>query len=134
MSVIDSTSIQKTVSFDTHAPALLGTNFKRVRVLGILDHETAMNYINVPIMAVNVYPSLPAGTPKDYQTYQYLKVRFPSGDTGCLAIEWIDTSTYVVHDGVNIEFKLLDANASDADRVREILAHNGFSAVEFKLT
>lgn len=134
MSVIDSTSIQKTVSFNTHATSILGTNFNRVRVLGILDMESAMNYINVPILSVNIYPSLPAGTSKDYQNYQFLKIRFPSGDNGCLAIDWIDPSTFVVHEGVNIEFRVENANASDADRIREILAFNGFPAVNFSLS
>ena len=134
MTVIDSTSIQKTVSFNTHATAILGTNFKRVRVLGILDHESAMNYINVPIMAVNIYPSLPAGTTKNYQNYQYLKLRHQNGDTSCLAIEWIDKSTYVVHEGVDIEFRVEDANVADVDRIREILAFNGFEAVSFTLS
>lgn len=133
MTVIDSTSIQKTVSFNTHATAILGTNFKRVRVLGILDHESAMNYINVPIMAVNIYPSLPAGTTKNYQNYQYLKLRHSNGETSCIAIEWIDKSTFTIHEGVNIEFRVEDANVADVDRIREILAFNGFEAVSFNL-
>lgn len=122
------------MSFNTHATAILGTNFKRVRVLGILDHESAMNYINVPIMAVNIYPSLPAGTTKNYQNYQYLKLRHPNGDTSCIAIEWIDKSTYVVHEGVDIEFRVENANVADVDRIREILAFNGFDAVSFTLS
>lgn len=93
-----------------------------------------MNYINVPVMAVNIYPSLPAGTNKNYQNYQYLKIRHANGETGCVAIEWIDKSTFVVHEGVDIEFKIENANASDADRIREILAYNGFTAVSFQLT
>lgn len=122
------------MSFNTHATAILGTNFKRVRVLGILDHESAMNYINVPIMAVNIYPSLPAGTTKNYQNYQYLKLRHSNGETSCIAIEWIDKSTFTVHEGVNIEFRVEDANVADVDRIREILAFNGFEAVSFNLT
>lgn len=51
-----------------------------------------------------------------------------------MAIEWIDKSTFVVHEGVDIEFKIENANASDADRIREILAYNGFTAVSFQLT
>lgn len=85
-------------------------------------------------MAVNIYPSLPANTSKNYQSYQYLKLRHSNGDTSCVAIEWIDSSTYTVHEGVNIEFKVEDANASDVDRIREILAYNGFEAVNFTLS
>lgn len=134
MPTITSDSIGKTVSFNTHATSVLGTNFNRVKVLGILDHESAMLYLNVPIVAVNVYPSLPSGTSKDYQNYQFLKIKHANGDNGCIAIEWINTSTFVVHEGVNIEFRVEDANASDADRIREILAFNGFEAVNFNLS
>lgn len=122
------------MSFNTHATAILGTNFKRVRVLGILDHESAMQYINVPIMAVNIYPSLPAGVSKNYQSYQYLKLRHQNGENSCVAIEWIDKSTFTIHEGVDIEFKIENANAADADRIREILAFNGFDAVSFTLS
>jgi hypothetical protein len=134
MPTITSDSIGKTVSFNTHATSVLGTNFNRVKVLGILDHESAMQYINVPIISVNVYPSLPVGTSKDFQNYQFLKIKHTNGDNGCVAIEWIDNSTYVTHEGVNIEFRVEDANASDADRIREILAFNGFAAVNFNLS
>ena len=85
-------------------------------------------------MAVNIYPSLPAGTTKNYQNYQYLKLRHSNGETSCIAIEWIDKSTFTVHEGVNIEFRVEDANAADVDRIREILAFNGFEAVSFNLT
>lgn len=122
------------MSFNAHATAILGTNFKRVRVLGILDYESAMNYINVPVMSVNVYPSLPPGVNKNYQTYQYLKLRHSNGDTSCIAMEWIDASTYVIHEGVDIEFKVENVNAADADRIREILGFNGFEAVNFTLS
>lgn len=105
-----------------------------MRVLGILDHESAMNYINVPIMSVNIYPSLPSGTSKNYQTYQYLKLRHSNGETGCIAIEWIDKGTFEIHEGVDIEFKIEDAKVADVDRIREILAFNGFDAVSFTMS
>lgn len=81
-----------------------------------------------------MYPSLPAGTSKDYQNYQFLKIKHSTGENGCVAIEWIDTATFVEHEGVNIEFRIENANASDADRIREILAFNGFTAVNFMLS
>lgn len=84
-------------------------------------------------MAVNVYPSLPSGTTKNYQNYQYLKLRHSNGETSCIAVEWIDKSTFTIHEGVNIEFRVEDANIADVDRIREILAFNGFEAVSFNL-
>lgn len=85
-------------------------------------------------MSVNVYPTLPQGTITDYTKYQYLKVRLPNGNSTCIAIEWIDTSTYVVHQGVNIVFTIENAVATDVDKVRMILAANGFSNVKFSMS
>lgn len=99
--------------------------------MGILDHETAMNYINVPVMAVNIYPSLPTGTNPDYMQYQYLKIKFPNGENGCIALEWIDKTTYVIHEGVNITFRVENANMSDVDKIRQILSFNGYESVNF---
>ena len=39
--------IGKVISFTTRAPSLLGTNFNRVKVLAILDRDTALNYRDV---------------------------------------------------------------------------------------
>lgn len=134
MTVITSNAIGKTVSFTTHATSILGTNYNRVKVLGILDYESAMQYINVSVMSVNVYPSLPEGTSKDYQNYQYLKIKHDTGVSGCVAIEWIDEATFVEHEGVNITFRVENANAADADKIRKILAFNNFTAVNFTLS
>ena len=131
---ITSADIGKVVSFSVYPVSLLGTGFQRVTILGILDYESAQQYINPAVMSVNVYPSLPQGTITDYTKYQYLKVKLANDTNTCVAIEWIDTSTYVVHHGVNITFTLNDAVASDVDKVRMILAANGYSNVKFSMT
>lgn len=119
----------KTVSFTVYPTAVLGNNFKKVTLLGILDYESAGQYLDVAVTSIAVYPTLPAGTIKDYTKYRFLKVRMADGTSKCVALEWIDKSTYQVHTGLTLIAEFPNVTASDADRIRAILAGNGITDV-----
>lgn len=119
--------IGKTISFSVYAPAVLGNNFNKVTLLGILDYESAQSFINVATKSIEVYPSLPANTLKDYTKYRYLKVKMGDGKSTCVALEWINESTYTVHTGLDMTVTISNASALDAERVRAILAANGYT-------
>lgn len=121
--------IGKTISFSVYAPAVLGTNFNKVTLLGILDYESAQSFLNVATKAIEVYPSLPANTIKDHTKYRYLKVKMADGKSTCIALEWIKESTYTVHTGLSLNVTIPNATSIDADRVRAILSANGYNDV-----
>lgn len=126
--------IGKTVAFDVYPTATLGTTFDRVKLVAILDYEAANQYINVPVLAANVYATLPAGTLKDFTKYLFLKVILPDGKTTAVAVQWIDMTTYRIFDSINIDFTIENASGADVERIRKILASNGFTAVNFNIT
>lgn len=129
---ITSSDIGKSLTFTTRAPAILGSKYTALVLVGILDHESAMSMINVPVLAATVYPSLPEGTSKDYTRYQYLKFKKEDGGNLCVALEWIDLSTVVIHEGVSLSFKIENASRGDAEKIRKILAFNGYTAINFQ--
>lgn len=119
--MLDSDLIGKIVSFDTYAQYLLGTSYKRCKVLGILDVDSARHLADVEAISVAIYPALPTGTPKDYRNYQYLKVRLTNGTDTVVATKWIKENTLVVHNDVAIQVNIRGINPSDINKIRGIL-------------
>lgn len=123
--MINSDMIGKVISFTTHSSPILGDNFKRCKVLGLLDADSAKYSTDVERLAISVYPSLPSSTPKDYRKYIYVKVQLTNGEVTCIANQWINQDSVVVHDDVSVQLTISKINAEDIDRIINILhAHN----------
>lgn len=134
MSEIDSTHIGKVVSFDVRASGVLGTGtYRRVKVLGILDHESAMAYRNVASVHANVYPSLPTGTPDDHTSYLYVKVQFENGEKTVVGMPWIETGTLTIHDSQTLTVEIQQSGASDIPKLRRALVANGFDVFDIQV-
>lgn len=127
--MITSDDISKVVSFQTHADNIIGVSFDRVKVLGILDVQSASMYNDVQALALSVYPSLPQDTPKDYRQYTYVKVKLTNGDSYCVANEWINQETKVVHEDVQATFSVSQINVEDIERIRNLLAAHNYNNV-----
>lgn len=84
-----------TVTFDLYPFAIFGTTIKNAKVLSLLDAQTAMQLgHDCRALHLQVYPSLPAGTPDDYDKYFYLQVLLPSGQKAVFGLPWIKSETY----------------------------------------
>ena len=119
--------IGKEVSFDTYAPAVLTTTYNRVTVLGFLDYDTARQYADIQALALQVYPSLPKGTPKDFTRYTYLKLAFGSVKVGVIAVPWIRSDTYQVVSTNHINVTITSNRFEDAENIRKVLSDNGYA-------
>lgn len=127
--MITSEHIGKVISFETYAQSLIGKEFKRCKVLGILDLNSAMKENDVAALAVAIYPSLPKGTLKDYREYQYVKVRLVDGVEMCIANQWIKDHSIEVYEDVTATFTVSGISASDVDLIVRILASYNFKDV-----
>lgn len=119
-----------TYSFEVYPSAILGTDFKNVKVLAILDKDSANQIISTQSMHVNVYPYLPAGTPNSPAGYNYIKILTQSGATTCIGIPWIKESTISV-----VEFKRATAvidgvTLEDGPKIAAALLKNGYPNVK----
>ena len=118
-------------SFNVYPVAILGTAFKNVTVMGIIDQETA-NAAGFDTVAEHaaVYATLPTGTPNDPSAYNYLKVRLPSGTTKILGLPWIIESSIQVVNLGTFTVKIANESANDQQAVIDALTANGFSVVD----
>lgn len=132
--MIDSTMIGKTISFNTYAQVVLGAEFKRVKVKGILDVDSARYISDIERMAVAIYPALPKGTPNDYRKYQYVKLQMADGSFAVVANEWIKSDTVVVQENVSAVFDISNINASDVENISKLLRTYNYNDFTTKVT
>ncbi len=125
--------LKQVYSFSVHPVAVLGNNFNNVTIVGLMDQDQANKEIDTQALHVQVYPYLPTGTPNRPDGYDYVKIKFPSGDTSILGLAWIkeDTVTKIVSSTINV--KLGNVSPADVTRVRNALVQNGFNDIEISV-
>lgn len=131
--MLTSEHIGKLVSFDIYPSGIISSQFQRVKVLDIFSPNTALKFADVASLHVNVYPTLPNGTPNSYSGYNYVQVELENGNPVILGLPWIIDSSIVVHDNVQILVTISQVSAADVPRIREALIANGFNHLETQL-
>jgi hypothetical protein len=125
--------IHKLYNFSTRAPAILGANFKSVKVLGIIDYNLASKYINPETQHVNIYPYLPTGTVNDPKKYTYVLIQTQSGDVTVLAMPWIDETSIALVASRNLIITVRDVDTGDDTVIRDNLLLMGFSDITIEI-
>lgn len=119
--------LNNTYTFNTLAPAILGSIIKNATILGILDYTTASNYITPETMHVNIYPYLPVGVPSNPKKYTYILFRGESGNKIVLALQWIDISSITLVEFQTLKITIEETVSNDVEKIRETLLLNGFT-------
>ena len=132
MTVMDN---NKTYSFETYAPQILGTEFRHVKILGKFPYVTAL-VLNGEIapMHAEIYSTgnLPAGTPNDPRQYDYYRIERMDGSITMLGEAWIDQSSIRLSTSQICTIRIPKASSSDTPLLRTALANAGFS--DFEIT
>lgn len=124
--MIDLTSYGKIMSFEVHPVSILGDIYKKVKVLSIVDYDTAKLFSDVNAIAVSVYPMLPTGTAKDFTKYRYVKIQHQDGTISVVAMEWINMRTVEEHLSVEINVRVQATGIDTQERLRACLEANNF--------
>ncbi len=99
----------------------------------ILDYDTAMGFVDLAALHINVFPSLPAGTPNRAQDFDYLLLRTAGGDTTVVGVPWIIEESVTLVESLKIVATIEDVSSGDLDRVRICLLQNGFDKISLQL-
>lgn len=131
MALQDQFPLLKQVSFEVYPSLILGNNFNNVKVMAIIDSDTArMLGLDVPVMHANVYPTLPEGSVDRYDEYLYVRVKHSNGQQSILGLPWIRTASVMVLDYTSVTVKVGNVNPGDSEKVVQALAANGFHDIE----
>lgn len=115
-------------SFNVHPVAILGNDFTNVTVTAILDQETANQFIDTRALHVQVYPTLPQGTPDDPSVYMYLKLKTASGNTRVIGVPWINIETVELVEMGTFTITIPNRSVTDTAKIQNALAANGITA------
>lgn len=125
----------KVVSFSVRPTGLIPTVFSRVKVLAVLDPDTAIVFIEDPAAVhANVFASLPVGTPNSFRGYNYVKLQLANGEVTCLGLPWIDFSTLVVHENATMTITVNNISNSDVEPIRQLLVRNGYNNINIVMS
>lgn len=133
MPTIDSSYIGQHVTFSVYPASILGTEFENVKVLAILDAESATGLIDPYAMHRNVYPTLPGGTPNDATSYSYVKIQLANGEKTAVGLPWIDDSTVAVQSASIMDVAIFNTSAADVEKVRKALIAAGLPEIEITM-
>lgn len=126
MPVLD-LDIGKTYTFNTRAPAILGTTVKNAKLLLQCDYDSATAFENIDLRFRTIYPALPPGTPDNPAACKYYRFLSESGEKIVLADQWIDESSVEVVEHINFQATFTDGSLEDMVRVRDALNSLGMT-------
>lgn len=113
-------------TFNTKAPAILGTTISAASLVAIADYTTALKYENVAANHARIYPLLPLGTKSDYTKYVYLI--FKVGDkTRAFASEWIDYNSLAEVTETTAVFTISNCDPVQTDKIRKFIISLGLN-------
>lgn len=128
--MFDLNSYGKLASFEVYPSNILGDSYRTVKVLSVIDYDTARMYTDVNNLAISVYPSLPSATPKDFTKYKYVKLELLDGSISCVAIDWINLDTVVFHTDVMVNVKIKLKTIGTVETLRKLLIANNLEPIE----
>lgn len=133
-SVYESFPIGATINFEVYPNEVLGSGFKSLVIEAIVDHETTKFFkLDPAALHAQVYSRLPVGTPNDYRSYSYLKLRHPNGEVQCIGIPWIRLDTVAVVTTQTVVAKVFNAATADLEQIRLLLVAAGYDNIEIGL-
>lgn len=115
----------QTVSFKLHTK-LLKDEYQHVVVKGIVGYDIAISFEDVAVHHENIYSTLPQGTPRNPQDYEYLLVKTQSGETKAVGVPWIKDPVTVIESAI-IRITVNQASVGDVETIKRALNSYGFT-------
>lgn len=134
MSNYDRLQFGNVVTFEVYPASILGARFGNVKVLAMLDKDSANTWIDADAVHVNVFPTLPSGTPDNANEYQYLKFKHVNGNIGVIGLPWIREDSITVNETGTLTISIENVSPSDKEIIINALSANGYNAVSTTLS
>lgn len=126
--------IGQTYSFNTLAPAFLGSAIAHAKLLSIMDANTARKFEAIDQKFAQIYPTLPVGTPTDVNSVMYYLFQQQNGTNVVIADPWIDKTSIELIELITITATVARASLSDVDKVRIALSSAGITDFTVNVT
>ncbi len=125
-------TVGNTYSFTTLAPGVLGASYTNAKVIGIVNYSVAVSITNVDYLQKVVYPLLPAGSPSNYEDYNYIIFSTSNNSKLVLAEAWINQNSINLVTGTQIDISIFNTSLSQVSALQKQLSAMGFN--DFTIT
>jgi hypothetical protein len=117
-------------NFNTIAPGILNLTYTNVKLTGSVSYDVAIKYVNINALHASIYPLLGPSFPNDPAAYTYYLFKVQSGDTICLAADWIDGSTVVVVQSLTLNITITSLpDLADITKILNAIKSLGYTDV-----
>lgn len=106
---------------------LLGSSYKNIKLVSILDYDTALKFENVELLCKTAYPYLPEGTSSNFKSYVFYLFKTDTNKNLVLANEWIIQQTIQEITSLNYTLRLNNISTSQLNIVKDQLRLLGIS-------
>lgn len=120
-------SVGTSYSFNTKAPSILGASVKNAKLSAIFDYVSARAFEDIDLKYRRVLPLLPAGTPDSVKSAIYYKFTSENGENFIMCNQWIDETSLVEVQYVNITVRFTMAQTTDVTAIRDALNSKGLT-------
>jgi len=129
---ISKLSIGYNYTFNTLSPGILGAAFTNVKLIGIMDYESAMAIRNIDILYNAIYPVLPSGTINNSKSNVYYQFKTLSGTSEILAEQWIDVPSITQVADISFQVNIHNVGVQDMSKIRDVLTGMGYTNFDIK--
>lgn len=128
---IDSTFIDKIVTFNVFASSAIGGNIKNglVEAIAKWDKVAAFTGEDPAQLHAIVAPEITGGAPASHKDYYYAIIRTPSGTSRAIGMPWIDGTVTVDYE-VNFTVTIRNRDLAEEQKIRQLLIAGGFTNID----
>jgi len=122
-------NINKVYNFSTLAPAVLGSDFKDMKVIAILTAKEAVKYRDIQTLHNTLKPIITA-LPTSVNDCSYVLFENIDNEKVLLALEYIDMFSIQEVVSTNIRVEIYNTNTDDVSIIRNRFIELGYANVK----
>lgn len=120
---------KKSYDFTTLAPTILGSNFKSMKVKGIMTSEEAVKYREIQTLHIKLKPVISA-LPNNVDDCTFVLFETTDKETLLLAFEYIDKLSIQEVTTTNIRIEIYDTGVDDLSVLRNRMLELGYTNIK----
>lgn len=120
-------NLKSVYTFETLAPAILGSKIELVRYMGMIDYDLAITYEpNLANRYREIYPVLPHGTPDTPKILSYHCFETRTKSRLYFCEQWIKEDSIAEVAALDISITIANKTPADVQRIAELMKGAGY--------
>lgn len=114
-------------NINTYAPIIFGSNLKNLKLVSILDYNTAIKFSNIPMVQKQIEPYLPPNSPLNFNAYTYYKFIDSEKNEIIIADIWLIPDSIVLVTSISANILVTNITTGDIPIIRDQLRLLGYT-------